>query len=603
MRLNQLKIGPRLALGFGVVIGLMFIISAITTLRLEGLKTDSAQLLELQRRAAMAEQWNAQAQLNASRVLAIAKSGGNDEVESFFAPQIQTTSEAINKLQQDLTAVVDSAKGKALLATIVERRDVYMTARKAVLVEIKADRIEAAQAALNARMLPGAEAYMAAIEAVASYQNERVAAANAAIEADVRGTEMLLLALAAVATVTAAVFGWRVTLSITRPLALTTAATERIAGGDMTESVQAEGRDEMAEMQRSLGRMQQALSKLVAEVRSSSDSIATASSQIASGNQDLSGRTEQTASNLQQAASSLEQLTGTVGQTADSARTANQLAASASGAAQRGGEVVAQVVATMQDINTSSKKIADIIGTIDGIAFQTNILALNAAVEAARAGEQGRGFAVVAGEVRSLAQRSAEAAREIKTLIGASVERVEAGTRLVGDAGSTMGEIVAGVQRVSDIIGEISAATSEQSTGLRQVNEAVAQLDQMTQQNAALVEESAAAAQSLAEQSHRLTGVVGTFRVAGMDDVAFGAGPTAPRTSSAQAVQAAQVVRHAAQSARQPSRPAAPARPPVNAPVNTKKRPTGTATPAAAPSASPPPSAASVGGQDEWESF
>uniref|UniRef100_UPI002DD68C90 methyl-accepting chemotaxis protein n=1 Tax=Pseudorhodoferax sp. TaxID=1993553 RepID=UPI002DD68C90 len=256
-----------------------------------------------------------------------------------------------------------------------------------------------------------------------------------------------------------------------------------------------------------------ALTRTVADVRSSSDSIGTASVQIATGNHDLSGRTEQTASNLQQAAASLEQITGTVQQAAGSARTASQLAHSAADVAQRGGQVMSQVVATMDEINTSSKKIADIIGTIDGIAFQTTLLALTAAVEAARAGEQGRGFAVVASEVRSLAQRSAEAAREIKTLISASVDRVEAGSRLVTDAGSTMDEIQASVQRVSDIISEISAGAGEQSTGIAQANGAVSALDNMTQQNAALVEESAAAAESLREQAARLSSVVGTFKL------------------------------------------------------------------------------------------
>ena len=255
------------------------------------------------------------------------------------------------------------------------------------------------------------------------------------------------------------------------------------------------------------------IDRSMVEVRSSAESIGTASSEIAAGNQDLSNRTEQTSSNLQAAASSMAQLNGTVRQTADSARTANQLAASAASVAQRGGTVVAQVVSTMDEISASSRKIGDIIGVIDGIAFQTNILALNAAVEAARAGEQGRGFAVVASEVRSLAQRSADAAKEIKSLIGASVDRVESGSKLVADAGSTMSEIVASVQRVSDIIGEISAASGEQSDGIGQVNTSVTQLDQMTQQNAALVEESAAAADSLKEQARRLSDLMGSFRL------------------------------------------------------------------------------------------
>ena len=302
-------------------------------------------------------------------------------------------------------------------------------------------------------------------------------------------------------------------VSICRPLAEAQELAKRIAQGDLTGQSDVHGHDETAALQRALAEMRDSLRSIVTQVRHSTDSIGTASTEIASGNADLSARTEQAASNLQQTASSMEQLTGTVKQTADSAHTANQLASSASTVARRGGEVVTQVVSTMDEINASSKKIADIISVIDGIAFQTNILALNAAVEAARAGEQGRGFAVVAGEVRSLAQRSAEAAKEIKALIGTSVDKVEAGSKLVKDAGSTMNEIVASVQRVSDIIGEITAASSEQSSGIGQVNVAVTQLDQMTQQNAALVEESAAAAESLKDQAARLSGVVSTFRL------------------------------------------------------------------------------------------
>ncbi|MES2958222.1 MAG: methyl-accepting chemotaxis protein [Pseudomonadota bacterium] len=287
----------------------------------------------------------------------------------------------------------------------------------------------------------------------------------------------------------------------------------QVANGDLHASLETERRDEVGDLMRALGAMQAQLHQVVGEVRASADSIALASAEVAQGNNDLSQRTESAASNLQQTAASMEQLTVTLRHSSDAAQQANQLASSASDVAQRGGVVVSQVVSTMNDINASSKKIADIIGTIDGIAFQTNILALNAAVEAARAGEQGRGFAVVASEVRNLAQRSAAAAKEIKALIGSSVERVESGGRLVADAGKTMHEIVASVQRVTDIIAEITAAANEQSQGIGQVNGSVNQLDQMTQQNAALVEQSAAAAESLREQAGKLSGVVATFKL------------------------------------------------------------------------------------------
>ena len=303
-------------------------------------------------------------------------------------------------------------------------------------------------------------------------------------------------------------------LSICRPLADARRMALAIAGGDLSQRIAAEGKDEVADLQRALTDMQQGLGALVAQVRDASGSIATASAQIAMGNQDLSVRTEQTASNAQEAVTSLSQLTSTVQQTATSSQMANQLSVSASGTATRGGAVVEQAVAGMHGISVASRKIADIIGVIDGIAFQTNILALNAAVEAARAGEQGRGFAVVASEVRSLAQRSAAAAKEIKQLIDDSVSAVEGGVRHVEDAGKTMQEIVGSVQRVGDIIGEITAAATEQSAGIGQVNQSVGEIDRMTQQNAALVEESAAAAESLREQADRLSQVVQQFRLA-----------------------------------------------------------------------------------------
>lgn len=334
---------------------------------------------------------------------------------------------------------------------------------------------------------------------------------QAAVAYQVQLVFVVVVGLGLLFVVTATIINMR---SICQPIDRALHFADAIASGDLTDhGIDVNGRDEPAQLLNSLEAMRTSLDRLVGQVRHSTDHLSTASAEIASGNQDLSERTEQTAINLQRAASSMDQLTSAVKQSADASRQANQLATSAGRVAARGGAVVSQVVSTMHDINTSSKKISDIIGVIDGIAFQTNILALNAAVEAARAGEQGRGFAVVASEVRSLAGRSADAAREIKALIGASVERVEAGSKLVDNAGQTMAEIVNSVQQVSDIIGEITAASAEQSQGIEGVNSSVAQLDQMTQQNAALVEESAAAAQSMREQTERMAEVVGTFKL------------------------------------------------------------------------------------------
>jgi methyl-accepting chemotaxis protein len=308
-------------------------------------------------------------------------------------------------------------------------------------------------------------------------------------------------------------FAWVITRSVTQPLKDVMDLTDKIASGDLTCAVNPQGKDEMAALLHSLQHMQTSLRTIVGDVRQATDSITTASNEVAAGSQDLSGRTEQAASALEQTASSMEQMSGTIRQTADAASSANQLADNAAKVATEGGQVVTRVITTMEAISGSSQRIADIIGVIDGIAFQTNILALNAAVEAARAGDQGRGFAVVASEVRALAHRVAEAAKEVKQLIGTSVTQVEEGASLVKDAGTAMHDTVLAVQRVADIIGEISTAASEQSDGIRQVNEAVNHLDRMTQQNAALVEESTAAAHSLSDQSRRLAATVSVFKV------------------------------------------------------------------------------------------
>lgn len=348
-----------------------------------------------------------------------------------------------------------------------------------------------------------------------------VARAEAASEASIaasrqrsRTSNVILAVVGLLVAGVAVCLSWLMQRKIVAELARAAGLAHEVASGNLNLDASSARQDEVGDLMRALGSMTAQLNQSISTVLDSSESIRLASVEIANGNQDLSSRTEQTATNLQRAAASTDQLTGTVRQSADSARQATQLASSATEVAVRGGAVVAQVVSTMEEINTSARKISDIIGVIDGIAFQTNILALNAAVEAARAGEQGRGFAVVASEVRSLAGRSAEAAKEIKSLIGVSVEKVDSGSRLVADAGKTMTEIVNSVHRVSDIIGEISAASSEQSTGISQVNTAVMELDQMTQQNAALVEQSAAAAESLREQAQRLAQLVSTFRLA-----------------------------------------------------------------------------------------
>ena len=330
---------------------------------------------------------------------------------------------------------------------------------------------------------------------------------------DTNSLAMVMLLGGAASTLLAAIFGAAIVRGITAPLNRAVAVTEAVAQGDLSQSIPIEGRDEFAELMTALTHMQTNLARVVGNVRTGSESVALASAEIAQGNHDLSARTESQASVLEETASSMEQLNSTVKQNADSAKQANQLAQSASTVAMQGGEVVAQVVDTMKGINESSRKISDIISVIDGIAFQTNILALNAAVEAARAGEQGRGFAVVATEVRSLAGRSAEAAKEIKSLINASVERVDQGTALVDQAGATMTEVVSAIRRVTDIMGEISAASHEQSAGVAQVGEAVQQMDQVTQQNAALVEEMAAAASGLKSQAEELVGAVAVFKL------------------------------------------------------------------------------------------
>jgi len=426
---------------------------------------------------------------------------------------IETSYAAVTGLYARLTDMVRQEVGKKLLAEVQTRRAQYSKDVETFLTLVRSEQIPEAKAHLQNSLRNSQLSYMDSMKALADYQQSMTDKAGDFANAQVKTGTWVVIAIAVTAALLSVVLGSLITRSITRPIHRAVQIAETVAAGDLTSRIDVTSKDEVGQLLSALQRMNAGLVDIVGNVRTASDSIATGSVQIANGNADLSQRTEEQASNLEETAASMEELTSTVQQNADAARRAHQLAATATSVATQGGSVVGDVVATMNDIKQSSGKMAEIIGVIDGIAFQTNILALNAAVEAARAGEQGRGFAVVAGEVRSLAGRSAEAAKEIKALIEASVTRVNSGGELVEQAGRTMGDVVTQVSQVSSLIAEISAASAEQSSGINQVGDAVQQLDQVTQQNAALVEESAAAADSLKFQAEALSRVVAQFRL------------------------------------------------------------------------------------------
>ncbi len=533
MKLQNLKIGKKLALCFGVTIALLCTVSAITYLQVAELSDDLALVNQDRYPKTMLvhlvkDELNETAR-NMRNILLMSDPADIDKEYANIAESKVIVSTSLEKLDKSIT----TAKGRADFQAIRDVRELFSASRTRFITLAKAGNMDEAKQVLMKETRPIQMHYFDELDKLIAYQSQLMEAAGKASDLKAKQTDTLVLLITAVACLLSAALAVLCTRAITLPLAEALGIARRVAGGDLSAAIIVTSTDETGHLLLAMKEMSENLQRIVADVRGGTDMIATASSQIAVGNADLSSRTEQQAGSLEETASSMEELTSTVRQNADNARQANQLALSATHVATQGGAVVSQVIATMGSINDSSRKIVDIIGVIDGIAFQTNILALNAAVEAARAGEQGRGFAVVASEVRNLAQRSAAAAKEIKDLIGTSVDQVGVGSRLVEQAGATMGEIVESVRRVTDIISEISAASAEQSSGIDQINEAIIQMDMVTQQNAALVEQAAAAAESLQDQAGTLASAVSVFRLRG--DAATPAGLAVPVLPSARA--------------------------------------------------------------------
>ncbi len=571
--LANIQIGKRLAAGFALILAMTALIATVGVWRLnEVADSTRAMMNQPLAKERMIVDWYTQIFAAVRRTAAIVKST-DPELGPFFKEDAAATAKTTADLMKQIEPLIAGDAEQALYAKIVEQRKRYTASRDGAIKAKAAGETEEATRIFEQGFVPAAKVYQESVRELVAMQRTHMDATALTIEETADFSTMLIGSLAAGAIVLGALFSWLLTAGIVRPIRQAVALAETVASGDLTHQIDVSSRDETGALLRALRQMNDSLVGIVSEVRTGTDAISTASREIADGNLDLSARTEQQASSLEETAASMEELTTTVRQNADNARQANQLSLTASEIAVQGGAVVNQVITTMGSINDSSRKIVDIIAVIDGIAFQTNILALNAAVEAARAGEQGRGFAVVASEVRTLAQRSAAAAKEIKGLIGDSVEKVDAGTVLVDQAGSTMEQVVASIRRVTDIMAEISSASAEQTGGIEQVNAAIGQMDEVTQQNAALVEEAAAAAGSMQEQAGQLAQVVSVFKLD------RNAAPAARAATTRAPVVRAPVARVAK------ARPvAAPTAKPAVAPQQSKR-------------------AAATAGGDDWEEF
>ncbi|NML59721.1 HAMP domain-containing protein [Massilia sp. RP-1-19] len=559
MNLRAFKIGTRLAMGFGsillILVAMLLAATAINARNKDQLmagldQANSKNLLIATMKSTMLETGIAMRNIGLQ---------ANVELMQKEEARVKAQDTRYDEARGALEAAGLSDGEKAVLAELAGIEAKVDAAFKEASALVMAFDTEGAAKVLADRIDPLNQQALAGMNKLVEMQQAATREFIASAAQSDRRLNIMLFALGALAVAIGTVGSILTTRSITKPLVNAVGVAQKVAAGELTSQVHVEGKDEVTDLLQALKDMNESLARTVGEVRTGSETITVASQEIASGNADLSARTETQASSLEETASSMEELTSTVKQNADNARQANQLAVSASSVAVKGGSVVAQVVDTMGSIKESSRKIVDIIGVIDGIAFQTNILALNAAVEAARAGEQGRGFAVVAAEVRNLAQRSAGAAKEIKELIGDSVDKVDTGSRLVDEAGQTMDLVVTSIRQVADIMGEITAATAEQSHGIEEINQAITQMDEMTQQNAALVEQAAAAAESMQEQSLRLAEAVSIFKLNGDDRRALRAAPAPVRSAPAPAARVAAPVRKAVAPPRvEPSVKAAP---------------------------------------------
>ncbi|OEZ85710.1 methyl-accepting chemotaxis protein II [Janthinobacterium sp. HH106] len=521
----KLKISTRLAVSFGLIIVLLAMVAFVSISRIRNINTSTEKILNDRYVKVMLSN-TIQSEVNIqARLLSIAIIGANDADEvSSSVTKIQASIKKNTELLARLKTMINTPKGQELLQAVMSSRESYARTRDANIKLLQEGKSETAGIFLLTQLRYPQEKFLTALAAMTSFQESLMESEGKQAAADGRMAIILTLSLSIAATAIAIALAILISRSISRPIADAVKVAQRVAAGDLSVSIDARGNDGTGQLLRALKEMNDNLQGIVARVRHGTDAIAHGSREIASGNMDLSSRTEQQASSLEETASSMEELTSTVKQNGENARQANQMAQSASSVASKGGQVVAEVITTMDSINASSKKIVDIISVIDGIAFQTNILALNAAVEAARAGEQGRGFAVVATEVRNLAHRSASAAKEIKILIDDSVHQVSLGSTLVNQAGSTMEEIVNSVRRVTDIMAEITSASNEQEAGIEQINQAITEMDAVTQQNAALVEEAAAASEALQDQAGILAEAVSVFKLDGTQALA----PVAP---------------------------------------------------------------------------